>query len=125
MRTAFSTDGAPTLSPTPRQPPSALHRLVQTAGRECSRRGRTNVNDCCSAVHASSNGSVTARLMCIPIQSTYEYKTRGEEQRHCPPRGKADAQTRHPCHAKMSSRAPSKPCLSATFLLCFSGSDGR
>ena len=46
-------------------------------------RGRTNVTDCFSAVNASNNGSVITRLMCIPIQSTYEYKTREEEQRHC------------------------------------------
>ena len=67
----------------------------------------------------NAKGSVTKRFLCIPIQSTYECKTRGEEQWHCPPRGEADAQTRHPFHAEMSSRAPSKPCLIATFLLRF------
>jgi len=64
-------------------------------------------------------GSVTKRLLYISVQSIYECKTRGEEQWHCPPRGEADAQTRHPFHAEMSSRAPSKPCLIATFLLRF------
>src|SRR5207249_9845760 len=34
-----------------------------------------------------------------------------------PPRGEADAHTRNPFHAKMRSRAPSKLCLIATFLL--------
>jgi hypothetical protein len=29
--------------------------------------------------------------------------------------------TRHQCHGKMRSRAPSKPCLRATFLLRFQG----
>src|SRR5882672_109860 len=64
-------------------------------------------------------GSVTKRVLCIPVQSTYECKIRGEEQWHYPPRGEADAQTRKPCHVKMSSRSPSKPCLRATFLLRF------
>src|SRR5215468_10255463 len=64
-------------------------------------------------------GSVTKRLLCISVESTYECKTRGEEKWHCPPRGEADAQTRHPFHAKMISRALSKPCLIATFLLRF------
>src|SRR6266446_5077787 len=64
-------------------------------------------------------GSVTKRLPCIPIQSTYECKTRGEEKWHCPPRGEANAHTRKTCHAKMNSHAPSKPCLIATFLLRF------
>ena len=64
-------------------------------------------------------GSVTKRLLCISVESPYECKTRREEQWHCPPRGEADTYTRHPCHAKMSSRAPSKPCLIATFLLRF------
>src|SRR5262245_32933573 len=36
-------------------------------------------------------GSVTKRLLCNPIQSTYACKTRGEERGHCPPRGEADA----------------------------------
>src|SRR5215510_4020982 len=66
-----------------------------------------------------SDGSVTKRVLCIPLQSTYECKTRGEEQWPCPPRGEADAQPRHPFHAKMNSRALSKPCLRATFLLRF------
>jgi hypothetical protein len=64
-------------------------------------------------------GSVTKRFLCIPVQSTYECKTRGEEKGRCPPRGEADAHTRKPCHATMSSRAPSKPYLIATFLLRF------
>ena len=55
----------------------------------------------------------------MPVQSTYECKTRGEEQWHGPPRGEADAHTRNPFHAKMRSRAPSKLCLIATFLLRF------
>jgi hypothetical protein len=38
-----------------------------------------------------SQGSVTKGLLCIPVQRTYECKTRGEERRHCPPRGEADA----------------------------------
>src|SRR5206468_3086488 len=66
-----------------------------------------------------SPGSVTKRLLCIPVQSTYRYKTRGEEQWHGPPRGETDAQTRKTCHAKMNSHAPSKPYLIATFLLRF------
>jgi hypothetical protein len=65
------------------------------------------------------DGSVTKRVLCIAVESTYECKTRGEEPWHCPPRGEADTYTRHPFHAKMSSRAPSKPCLRATFLLRF------
>jgi hypothetical protein len=32
-------------------------------------------------------GSVTKRLLCISVESTYECKTRGEEPWHCPPRG--------------------------------------
>src|SRR5216683_2442799 len=35
--------------------------------------------------------SVTKRLLCIPVQSTYECKTRREERGLCPPRGEADA----------------------------------
>jgi hypothetical protein len=64
----------------------------------------------------SQAGSVTKRFLGLPVQSTYECKTRGEEKWHYPPRGEADAQTRKLCHAKMRSRAPSKPCLRATFL---------
>jgi hypothetical protein len=79
----------------------------------CGRRGTT------PADAASRPGSVTKRFLGIPIQSTYECKTRGEGKWHCPPRGKADAQTRKPCHATMGSRAPSKPCLIAPFLLRF------
>src|SRR5215471_15055857 len=56
---------------------------------------------------SKGGGSVTKRFLCIPVQSTSECKTRGEEQWHCPPRGEADAQTRKPCHATMRSRAPS------------------
>ena len=50
---------------------------------------------------------------------TYERQTRGAEQWHDPPRGEVDAPTRYPCYAKMRSRAPSKPCLIAPFLLRF------
>jgi hypothetical protein len=64
-------------------------------------------------------GSGTQRLLCLPVQSTSERQTRGEEQWHGPPRGEADAHTRNPFHAKMRSRAPSKLCLIATFLLRF------
>jgi hypothetical protein len=32
-------------------------------------------------------GSVTKRLLCTPVESIYEYKTRGEEQWHCGPHG--------------------------------------
>jgi len=67
----------------------------------------------------NAKGSVTKRFLCIPIQSTYECKTRGEEQWHGPPRGEADAHIRNPFQAKMRSRAPSKLCLIATFLLRF------
>ena len=67
----------------------------------------------------SCGGSVTKRFLGIPVQSTYECKTRGEGKWHCPPRGKADAHTRKPCHAPMSSRAPSKPCVIAPFLFRF------
>ena len=66
-----------------------------------------------------TDGSGTKRLLCIPVQSTYQYKTRGEEQWHCPPRGEADAHTRKPCYAEMGLRAPSKPCLRATFSFRF------
>ena len=38
-------------------------------------------------------GSVTKRLLCIPVQRPEECKTQGEERWHCPPRGEADAQT--------------------------------
>jgi len=31
-------------------------------------------------------GSVTKRFLCIPVQSTYECKTRGKERWHCGPR---------------------------------------
>jgi hypothetical protein len=71
------------------------------------------------AVPSWAKGSVTKRLLCIPVQSPSERQIRGEEQWHCPPRGEVDAQTHHPCHAKMSSRAPWKPCLRATFLFRF------
>jgi hypothetical protein len=43
------------------------------------------------ALPAMHGGSVTKRFLCIPVQSTYECKTRGEERWHCPPRGEADA----------------------------------
>jgi hypothetical protein len=72
-----------------------------------------------NASQQAARGSVTKRLLCLPVQSIYECQTRGEEQGHCPPRGEADAQTRKLCHAKMRSRAPSKPYLIATFLLRF------
>jgi hypothetical protein len=52
-------------------------------------------------------------------------RARHEEKRHCPPREEADAQTRHPFYAQMSSRAPSKPCLIATFLLRFQRTFGH
>ena len=42
-----------------------------------------------------ASGSVTKRLLCIPIQSTYECKTRGEERWHCPPKGEADVHNSH------------------------------
>jgi len=37
------------------------------------------------------SGSVTKRLLYIPVQSTYKCKTRREERGSCPPRGEADA----------------------------------
>src|SRR5215471_11073600 len=100
-------------------------RAVRTAQSAPARRdvGRSLCAEWRPAVLSSRcytcTGSVTKRLLCIPVLSTYECKTRGEEKWHCPPRGEADAQTRKPCHAQMSSRAPSKPCLRATFLLRF------
>jgi hypothetical protein len=66
--------------------------------------------------HAYRSGSVTQRFLCIPVQSTTECTTRGKEPWHCPPKGEAEAHTRKPCHAKMSSRAPAKPCVRATFV---------
>jgi 6-phosphofructokinase 1 len=39
---------------------------------------------------SSVDGSVTKRLLCIPVRSTYQCKTRGKERWHCPPRGEAD-----------------------------------
>src|SRR5215467_11968270 len=52
---------------------------------------------------------------------THEDPTRAlvEEQWHGPPQGEANAHTHHPCQATMSSRAPSQPCLLATFLFRF------
>src|SRR5262249_29367857 len=47
------------------------------------------------------SGSVTKRLLCIPVQSPSACKTRGEEQWHCPPRGEADAHTRKPCQDEL------------------------
>src|SRR5712691_1990567 len=47
------------------------------------------------------------KVFVHPCLDTYECKTRGEEQWQWPPRGEVDAQTRHSCHAKMGSRAPS------------------
>src|SRR5215467_5602709 len=35
-------------------------------------------------------GSVTKRLLGIPVQSTSQCKTRKEEREHCPPSGAAD-----------------------------------
>ena len=35
-------------------------------------------------------GSVTQRLLGIPVQSTSECKTRREAREHCPPSGEAD-----------------------------------
>jgi hypothetical protein len=32
-------------------------------------------------------GALTKRLLCIPVERTYESKTRGEEQWHCGPHG--------------------------------------
>src|SRR4029450_11592021 len=66
-----------------------------------------------------AGGSVTKRLLCIALQSTYKCKTRGEEQWHCPPRGEADPHTRNPFHATSSSRAPAKACLIASCVLRF------
>src|SRR5215472_17486502 len=40
---------------------------------------------------SSNGGSVTKRLLCIPVQSTHECKTRREERGPCPPRGEANA----------------------------------
>jgi hypothetical protein len=31
--------------------------------------------------------ALTQRLLCLPVESTYEYKTRGEEQGHWGPHG--------------------------------------
>jgi hypothetical protein len=36
---------------------------------------------------ACTLGSVTKRLLCIRVQSTYEYKTRGKKRWHCGPCG--------------------------------------
>jgi hypothetical protein len=72
-----------------------------------------------NASQQAARGSVTKRLLCLPVQSIYECQTRGEEQGHCPPRGEADAQTRKLCHAKMRSRAPSKPYVIAAFVFRF------
>src|SRR4030095_985554 len=84
-----------------------------------SKRSRTSRVSTPITCWSVTHGSATKRLLCISVESTDECKTRGEEKWHCPPRGEADVQTRHPFHAKMSSRAPSKPCLIATFLLRF------
>src|SRR5262249_15973826 len=35
---------------------------------------------------AEREGSVTQRVLCLPIRSTSECKTRGEERWHCGPR---------------------------------------
>jgi hypothetical protein len=82
MRTAFSTDGAPTLSPTPRRAPSArsasqaARRVPPTAAAArraawCKRLGGR-------VLDVEMDGSVTQRLMCLPVESTSECKTRGE-----------------------------------------------
>ena len=62
-------------------------------------------------MEASQNGFCVS-LSRAPLSARHAE----EEQWHCPPRGEADAHTRHPCHATMSSRAPSQPCLIATFV---------
>jgi hypothetical protein len=99
-----------------------LHRVMilprETAFSSGGEHG-IDANSMCRLWWEERRGSVTKRFLCIPVQSPYECKTRGEEQWHCPPRGEADAQTRKPCHAKLSSRAPSNPYLIATFLLRF------
>src|SRR5215813_6228461 len=43
----------------------------------------------CTA-RALSMESVTTRLLCIPVQSPYQCKTRGEEREYYPPSGAAD-----------------------------------
>ena len=64
-------------------------------------------------------GSVTKRLLCIHVQSTYECKTRGEERGTVLHEVKPMHTTRNQFHSKMRSHAPSKPSLIATFLLRF------
>src|SRR5215471_8366730 len=64
-------------------------------------------------------GSVTkgccASLSRAPMSARHEGK-RGGPVLH---EGKPMHTTRHQCHSKMRSHAPSKPCLIATFLLRF------
>jgi hypothetical protein len=65
------------------------------------------------APHRCSADLLTQEM--LPLRARHEEKSKW----HCPPGGEADAHTRHLCPATMRSRAPSKPCLIATFLLRF------
>ena len=40
--------------------------------------------------HLHFQNTTTKRLLCIPVQGTYQCKTRGEERSHCPPSDEAD-----------------------------------
>src|SRR4029450_8547921 len=66
-----------------------------------------------------SPGSGTKRLLCILVQSTSECKTRGEERGTGIQEVKSIRTTRNQFHSQRRFRAPSKPCLIATFLLRF------
>src|SRR5262245_36295855 len=46
-------------------------------------------------------GSVTQRLLSIPVQSTYACQTRGEKQWYGPPGGEVAAHTLTPCQAEL------------------------
>ena len=71
------------------------------------------------AVAAVMIGSVTKRLLCIPVQSTYKCTTRGEERGTGLQEVKPIRTSRNHFHSTMRSHAPSKPCLIATLLLRF------
>jgi hypothetical protein len=73
-------------------------RVRRCYGSSCRRSSKPRLR---SWTAENGHRSVTKRLLCSPLQSTYECKTRREEQWHCPPRGEADAQTCTPCQDEL------------------------
>ena len=71
----------------------------------CATPGCRSVQDLPPSHDAYQHGSVSKRLLCLPVQSPQECTTRREERWHCPPRGEAAAH-----HAPSMPWQDARPC---------------